>query len=501
MSTLMGPGGIGVPMFGTQAATKTEQGYAFPRAAFAYVPSELPRTWGVRLWETPQRKETSRQLEAAVASLKTVPAPDLPVVIRRVVQAWQALNAGELPAALRKEVDGVAPPGWEQSLKRMKKDRGIDNPWALCLTGETVIPCLDGIARTAQELAESGQSHWLYAIDPEQFLVVPGLAHVRYVGIKRVIAISLDNGETLRCSPEHRWMLRDGAFLESRLLQAGMSLMPFRAKDEKSTKRRVAGEINHECVYHPGLATYSLTHWAVMRAIAPQSASGGYLIHHKNENPRDNRPENLQWVTRHEHAIIHGTSRAKDMQRGFKHALDTNEGFALAHIQRGREAARKLWDDPAYQEKMLPLLRAQAKEAGQRAADIHRARKRAQQEEDFRDQMPFDLASENHLIEAVVFTDELAPMYDVAVEGYHTFAVSAGVFSHNSWWLKNRGAKPSRHEADMSASADDTSLLKSLVRQQRFLPPICIAAARGEAWAQAQLLSESYPPLVVEGRW
>lgn len=29
------------------------------------------------------------------------------------------------------DVSGVAPPGWEKSIKRMKKDKGIDNPFAL----------------------------------------------------------------------------------------------------------------------------------------------------------------------------------------------------------------------------------------------------------------------------------------------------------------------------------------------------------------------------------
>lgn len=29
------------------------------------------------------------------------------------------------------ELEGVAPPGWEHSVRRMKKDKGIDNPYAL----------------------------------------------------------------------------------------------------------------------------------------------------------------------------------------------------------------------------------------------------------------------------------------------------------------------------------------------------------------------------------
>lgn len=70
-----------------------------------------------------------------------------------------------------------------------------------------------------------------------------------------------------------------------------------------------------------------------------------------------------------------------------------------------------------------------------------------------------------------------------------------------AWFMKNRGIKPSTHAHEMSASADDTMRMLSLIRQQHQIPAVCIAAARGETWAQAQLLAYGCPPLVVEGRW
>ncbi len=33
-------------------------------------------------------------------------------------------------------------------------------------------------------------------------------------------------------------------------------------------------------------------------------------------------------------------------------------------------------------------------------------------------------------------------VYDITVDTYHNFALGCGVFVHNSWWMKNRGAKP-----------------------------------------------------------
>lgn len=143
MSTLFGPGALGTPLFGA-GVTKTENGVAFPKGAFGYTPSDEPSTWKLRLWETPQKKETAHQVGMAVAALGagfrgnkvSIPAADLPMVKRRVLRAWHATHDADedVPAVLHEhkgDVDGVAPPGWEHSIKKMKKAGDIDNPWAL----------------------------------------------------------------------------------------------------------------------------------------------------------------------------------------------------------------------------------------------------------------------------------------------------------------------------------------------------------------------------------
>ena len=81
---------------------KTEDGVEFPAAAYAYVPdADSPSTWKLRLWQTPQQKETARQVGMAVAALGPggfrgnrvqIPRDDLPGVKRRVLQAWLKVN-------------------------------------------------------------------------------------------------------------------------------------------------------------------------------------------------------------------------------------------------------------------------------------------------------------------------------------------------------------------------------------------------------------------------
>jgi len=82
----------------TKAEMKTEDGLEYPAAAFAYAPDkDHPSTWKLRLWETPELKETRRQVGMAVAALGPggfrgnrvrIPSDDLPGVKRRVLNAW-----------------------------------------------------------------------------------------------------------------------------------------------------------------------------------------------------------------------------------------------------------------------------------------------------------------------------------------------------------------------------------------------------------------------------
>ena len=81
-----------------KAEVKTEDGLEYPAAAFAYAPeADTPSGWKLRLWETPELKETRRQVGMAVAALGPggfrgnrvqIPSDDLPGVKRRVLNAW-----------------------------------------------------------------------------------------------------------------------------------------------------------------------------------------------------------------------------------------------------------------------------------------------------------------------------------------------------------------------------------------------------------------------------
>ena len=54
----------------TKAEMKTDDGLEYPAKAYAYVGDpDVVSTWKLRLWETPELKETRRQIGMAVAAL------------------------------------------------------------------------------------------------------------------------------------------------------------------------------------------------------------------------------------------------------------------------------------------------------------------------------------------------------------------------------------------------------------------------------------------------
>src|SRR5258707_751241 len=89
-------------------ATKTEDGVAFPKAAYAYTPSDEPSTWKIRLWETPDKKETPRQVGMAIAAMgkgfrgnkAQIPEADRAGAMGRIRGAYKKANGKDMPGSM-----------------------------------------------------------------------------------------------------------------------------------------------------------------------------------------------------------------------------------------------------------------------------------------------------------------------------------------------------------------------------------------------------------------
>jgi DNA gyrase subunit B len=218
-----------------------------------------------------------------------------------------------------------------------------------CLFYDTSVKLSSGIVKSMRALAddwERGIQHFGYATNEAGDICIVPLVHPRLT--KRdaeLVEVELDNGETIRCTPDHRFRLRDGSYQRADQLQSDTSLMPLKTRLSPREEFARAGD---EMVWMNGQERWSLTH-----QLADQS--------------------NL-------HEGVYAEARGK-----VPHHKDFN--------RHNRQQAYFDGDE----QQMLEVA-----------------------------------ANFNCKVVAVRQLEERADVYDLTIEGYHNFALAAGVFVHNS---------------------------------------------------------------------
>jgi hypothetical protein len=180
----------------------------------------------------------------------------------------------------------------------------------MCHFGNDYIYLCDGSRKTFAELGDNWENHkdntWVWSLDEDKHVVPSRLIWAGKTIEKTIFAeVELDDGQVLRTTPDHKWMLRDGTLVQAKDLRAGESLMPFYTKvNHKLTNRHGDKENSYINIYDPGSEKYVSAHrlsglWKYNECDWPN------VIHHVNHIKRDNRPDNLQKMTQSEHALLH----------------------------------------------------------------------------------------------------------------------------------------------------------------------------------------------------
>ncbi len=103
-----------------------------------------------------------------------------------------------------------------------------------CFSGDTKIALTDGRCLSFIQLIEEhkvGKVNYCYTIKEDGSVGMERILNPRLTQKNaEVIKIILDNEEEIICTPDHKFMLRDGSYIMAKNIQKDMSLMPFRAK-------------------------------------------------------------------------------------------------------------------------------------------------------------------------------------------------------------------------------------------------------------------------------
>lgn len=200
-----------------------------------------------------------------------------------------------------------------------------------CFTGDTLVPTLDGTSRSLRDLASTGGEHWIFAISPERRVVAARATAKLTRGQAELVRVTLDNGATITCTPDHLFMQRDGSWQEARSLSPNTSLMPF----YETTRRG-----GYRLVRHPATGTLQVVHWIVARqgllGKIPSFKGQRTVIHHRNFQPGDCRPGNLRFMGDGDHIRYHHANGRHNIAR-HREKLEPARLAALARMARTPE--------------------------------------------------------------------------------------------------------------------------------------------------------------------
>ena len=195
----------------------------------------------------------------------------------------------------------------------------IDTLPGACIALDTRIPLLDGRTLELQEIIEEWNSGnrdlWVYSCNPETGELAPGM--ITWAGETRknteVIKITLDNGESLITTPDHKWVHRTKGFVEAKDLIVGDSLMPF----YRDTKKIKSNTNDYEVIWDSYKQEWIYTHRMVTDVLDKHNIIETYIFdekyngddknirHHKDHNRFNNNPSNLVWMNGADHIKYH----------------------------------------------------------------------------------------------------------------------------------------------------------------------------------------------------
>ena len=120
-----------------------------------------------------------------------------------------------------------------------------------CLTGDTKVSLVDGRELTMLDLVDEfndGKRNWVYTINEKTLKIEPKLICNAFKSgaVDKLCKITLDNGKIIECTPEHRFMLRDGTYRKAKDLKENDLLMSLYRKSPSVGKMP-----EHRLYYEP----------------------------------------------------------------------------------------------------------------------------------------------------------------------------------------------------------------------------------------------------------
>ncbi len=241
-----------------------------------------------------------------------------------------------------------------------------------CFTKETKVRLTDGRSLSFEELVKEdakGKKNYTFTVDEAGKVRIAQIEHPRLTRRNaELVKITLDTGEEIRSTPDHRYLLKNGSYKEAQHLAEGESLMPLYTRLSKTGDAPLTDMEGYEMVLHPNhnewvFAHYLADEWNIAHGAYARSA--GKVRHHRDFNKLNNSPENILRMEYVAHWRLHSaltkTRHAQDAdyvrklaegRRAFWAKRESREAYSKRISLRNKEN----WKDLEFREKMRVVL-------------------------------------------------------------------------------------------------------------------------------------------------
>ena len=336
-----------------------------------------------------------------------------------------------------------------------------------CFTGDTEVFLADSHSYKIKDLVSKGE-FVIYSFNRETEKICGAKATAKLTRKNApLVRVTLDNGKTIKCTPDHKFLLRDGTYKEAKDLSPQESLMPFYSKIDKE---------GYCLVKQPIRGGWQRAHWTIARSgllgSIPSFAPQRTIIHHKNFNESDNTPDNLQFMGDADHASYHRSLvdrnqhwHSDDFEDARLEALakkaKTPEGHAYYAKRGTKNILKYMEDNPEHfrdivkhngeRGKEYLIKYNQSKKGKSKSKELsnkificeicgaeikspigyYASHLPACKNKNRRKRRKVTKNYNNHKVIEVVHLNEKEDVYCLVVPGTNNFALSAGVFVHN----------------------------------------------------------------------
>ena len=196
-----------------------------------------------------------------------------------------------------------------------------------CLAGDTLVETIGG-PLPIKSIVDTFFTNdiWVYCYKQNKKRI--GVSKVINGKLTRkkapILKIILDNGKEILCTPEHKFMCRNGNYVEAQKLKVGTSLMPL--YQGKTTR----DGINYRTIKLNDGNKVMSAHAMIALDVYGVKIDTNIFMHHKDSNGMNNALDNLQLLDRPKHMSIHakqGWKKKKEFEEKENHKVVSIESY------------------------------------------------------------------------------------------------------------------------------------------------------------------------------